>query len=46
MIDIIVNTFMILGIVIVSVPTLTFAFTALVHLVYAFGNKEVDSTPQ
>jgi hypothetical protein len=34
MIDTIVNLFMITGIVVVSVPTLTFAVTGLVHLAY------------
>ena len=34
MIDVIVNTIMILGIVIVSVPVLFFAVTGIVHLAY------------
>lgn len=34
MIDTVVNAIMILGIVVVSVPTLTFAVTGLIHLAY------------
>ena len=34
MIDLIVNTFMILGIVAVSVPTLLFAVTGMMHMAY------------
>jgi hypothetical protein len=34
MIDTIVNLFMILGIIVVSVPVLFFAVTGLVHLAY------------
>jgi hypothetical protein len=35
MIDTVVNAIMILGIVVASVPTLTFAVTGLVHLAYS-----------
>jgi hypothetical protein len=34
MIDVIVNTIMLVGIVIVSVPVLFFAVTGIVHLAY------------
>lgn len=35
MIDLIINTIMLTGIILVSVPTLTFAVTGLIHLAYA-----------
>ena len=35
MIDLVVNTFMILGIAAVSVPTLLFAVTGLIHIVHS-----------
>jgi hypothetical protein len=38
MIDLIVNTIMILGITLVSVPTLLFAFTGVAHVIYALYN--------
>jgi hypothetical protein len=39
MIDLIVNTIMLLGIAVVSVPVLVFAVTGVMHLVYGMWNK-------
>ena len=39
MIDLIVNTIMLLGIVIVSVPVLFFAVTGVIHMIYSLRNK-------
>lgn len=39
MIDLIVNTIMIVGIVLVSVPVLFFAVTGTIHLAYSLLDK-------
>jgi hypothetical protein len=43
MIDLIVNTIMILGIAVVSVPVLLFTVLALVHMAYGAYTLYIDS---